>query len=95
MTDHHYESLYDKYLEPIAGKELRLLEGEKPSSLKGLRCSPVAEETRSKSQLSPLYCSGPWLRHGIWTGPLLEGGVIYAAILCKSTNTYAVKSNLP
>ena len=28
VTSHHYEVLYDKYLQPIAGQDLRLLEGE-------------------------------------------------------------------
>lgn len=28
VTEHHYETLYNKYLQPIADKRLRLLEGE-------------------------------------------------------------------
>ena len=30
MDSHHYETLYAKYLQPIAGEKLRLLEGGGP-----------------------------------------------------------------
>ena len=31
VNDHHYEHLYEKYLQPLSNQTLRLLEGKAPS----------------------------------------------------------------
>ena len=71
VDGHHYEVLYDKYLQPIAGKNLRLLEGKVHSSAVG----PALTHSRSTMvNLSLLvFCSGTWLRHALWPGPLSAG----------------------
>ena len=63
VGSHHYEVLYDKYLQPIAGEKLRLLEGKKHylAVIFALRVTT--------SGLSPLICFAVGLGCDMSYGP--------------------------
>ena len=68
VTTHHYEALYDKYPQPIAGDKLRLLEGKEQKFAVG------SELKRTSGDLSLwMQRSRTWLWHGLWPGQLSEG----------------------
>ena len=58
VTAHNYAALYDKYLQPIAGDTLRLLEGEKQSAV----VRSALKKTMRKQSIV-MHCSWTGLRH--------------------------------